>query len=239
MASKFWHIRRCSLFDHLDPSQWELLERGARLKSFAARECVYLPSDASRNVYFLHEGRIRLSSATPDGKLAILGFIEPGEVFGELALVDTGSRDERAESVTRSTVVMLSGESLADLMEKTASLTIRINRMMGLRRKRVERRLRGMLFRSNRERLTMLLVDLVEQYGIDDPDGIRITIRLSHQDLASLIGATRESVSYLLGDLQAEGIIRYGRQWIVVRDKCRLETETDQPRTNKKLNGCE
>ncbi len=227
MTATFWHVRNCSLFEHLDASQWELLEGDARSRTYARGSSIYLPTDAARNVFFLQEGRIRLSTTTPDGKLAISGFIEPGEIFGELALIEIGEREHRADATTKSTVVMISGDRISQLMRHTPSLTLSVTKLIGLRRKRVERRLRSLLFRSNRDRLMMLLINLVEQYGVADGDELRIGIKLSHQDLASLIGATRESVTHLLGELQLAGIIRYGRQWIVVRDSKELLSQTE------------
>lgn len=215
------------MFEQLESSQWAELEHGAKIKHFPKGSCVYVPSDASRHLLFLREGRVRLSATTPGGKLAVLGFIEPGELFGELALVDCGPREERAEVVKDSTVVMISGESIFKLMEHDNTLAMQVTQLMGQRRKRVERRVRSLLFRSNRDRLIMLLIDLVEQYrDAPSPTGeVHLGIRLSHQDLAALIGATRESVTLLLGSLQLDGFIRYGRQQIVVCDFQRLCSE--------------
>lgn len=227
MAQDLWQIRDCATFAQLGPSHWKELERGSQIKNFPKGSCVYVPSDASRHLLFLHEGRVRLSDTTPDGKLAVLGFIEPGELFGELVLVDRGRREERAEVVMDSTIVMLSGESVVNLMQHVSLLALQVTKLMGQRRKRVERRVKSLLFRSNRDRLIILLIDLAEQYGeVPFPAGeVRIGIKLSHQDLAALIGATRESVTLLLGGLQADGFIRYGRRQIVICDFQRLCNE--------------
>lgn len=228
MAQAFWHVRRCSLFEQLDAVQLGRLERQSRVRNFPRGNSIYLPSDSSGCIYLLAEGRVRLSSTTPDGKLVILGFIESGEVFGELALVDDGHREERADAMTKTTVVMLTGDSMQQLMNQSAQLTLKVTKLIGLRRRRVERRLKNLLFRSNRDRLAMLLVDLLDQYGQPDPDGELIGIKLSQQDLASLIGATRESVTHLLGDMQRAGIVLCSRQKIVVRDYQRLCENIDR-----------
>ena len=84
---------------------------------------------------------------------------------------------------------------------------------MGLSRRRVERRLKSLLFRSNRERLVHLLFDLAEKYGrYTKEGGISLGIHLSHQELASIIGSTRETVTLVLGELQAEGAISISRR---------------------------
>jgi CRP/FNR family transcriptional regulator, cyclic AMP receptor protein len=222
MVDQHWHIRNCSLFKQLDNLQLSRLEATARARSFPRGSVVYLPTDEAEGAFLLAEGRIRLSSTTPDGKLAILGFIEPGDLFGELGLLHPGCREERAEAVLPSTVILFSGRSLQLLMEQSGHLTLQVTKLIGMRLRRIERRLKSLLFRSNRDRLGMLLLDLVEQYGKPTDHGIHIDIKLSHQDLASLIGVTRESVTHIMGTMQLEGILKFGRQRIVVRDAKRL-----------------
>ena len=94
--------------------------------------------------------------------------------------------------------------------------------MIGLRRKRVERRLKSLLFRSSRDRLIHLLLEISQQYGYPTSEGVVLGIRLSHQDLASIIGATRETVTTLLGEMQQEGLLLIKRQKLVLLDLPRL-----------------
>lgn len=98
MAQQFWHVRNCSLFQKLNDRQFEFLEEKARVKKFSKGAPIYLPSDIADGTFLLAEGRVRIGSTTPDGRQCILGFVEPGEIFGELSLVDSGSREERAEA---------------------------------------------------------------------------------------------------------------------------------------------
>ncbi len=218
MAQTFWHVRNCSLFQRLSDEELEKLEQNSRIRKFPKGSSLYLPSEEADGTFLLAEGRVRICSTTPEGKLTILAFVEPGEIFGELALVDSGPREERAEAVLNSVVVLIPNDQLRALMEHSPSLTLGVTKLIGLRRKRVERRLRSLLFRSNRDRLTHLLVELTEQYGNPTAEGIELSIRLSHQDLASIIGATRETVTTLLGEMQTEGLLRIRRQRLLILD---------------------
>ncbi len=212
MAQMFWHVRNCSLFQRLNEAQLIALEQRALIRKFPKGCSIYLPSDLSDAAFLVAEGRVRICASTPEGKQSILNFVEPGELFGELAIVESGQREERAEAVHNSTVVLLPGDQLRQLMEESPNLALSVTKLIGLRRKRVERRLRSLLFRSNRERLAQLLLDLAEQYGNATTAGIELTIRLSHQDLASIIGATRETVTTVLGEMQSQGLLRIQRQ---------------------------
>jgi CRP/FNR family cyclic AMP-dependent transcriptional regulator len=223
MPAQHWFIKNCRLFDRLSDEQCVRIERGARTRRFPKSAAIYLPSDALDGVFLLIEGRIKLGSTTPDGKQAILAFIEPGELFGELALVEDGNREERAEAMIASEVLLLNGTAVRSVLAESAELALGVTKLIGLRRRRVERRLRSLLYRSNRDRLVHLLVDLCEQYGTPTPEGLLLSLHLSHQELASIIGATRETVTALLGELQLEGYIRVRRQTLVVRDRKKLE----------------
>jgi len=222
MAQNFWHIRNCSLFQRLSDSQLDFLEKQARIRSFPKGTSVYLPTEVADGTFLLAEGRIRLGSTTPDGKQSIIGFVEPGELFGELSLVDNGHREERAEAIVNSTVVLIPSQHIRGLMEQSPGLSIGVTKLIGLRRKRIERRLRNLLFRNNRERLTHLLIELAEQYGQATAEGIELKIRLSHQDLAAIIGATRETVTTLLGEMQSEGLLKIKRQKLLIHDLPKL-----------------
>jgi CRP-like cAMP-binding protein len=219
---RIWYIKSCQIFESLSETQLSRLEQRARIRRFPKNSPVYMPSDLADGVFLLAEGRVKLCANTPDGKQAILAFIEPGELFGELSLLGEMEREEHAEAVLASTIVLLPGDELERIMADSSTFTLGVTKLIGWRRKRIERRLKTLLFRSNRERVVHLLLELAEQYGQSTSEGILLTLRLSHQDLASIIGATRETVTVLLGELQLEGLLKVARQRLVIKDMERL-----------------
>jgi len=222
MSEKTWYLKHCELFERLAPEHLEQLESCARICRFPRKTLVYLPADLSDGVLLLAAGRVRICTLTDEGKQAILAFIEPGELFGELAILEPGRREEYAETCEPSTVLLIPTDAMRRLVEEHLDISLGITKLIGLRRRRVERRLKSLLFRSNRERLVPLLLELAEQYGQPTAEGVRLGIKLSHQDLANVIGSTRESVTIALGQLQADGELHLGRQKIVIRDLARL-----------------
>lgn len=197
------------------------------MREFPRNSTIFLPNDVADGVFLLGQGRVRICSNTADGKQAILAFIDPGEVFGELALIQGGEREERAEAAVDSTVILLPGIELRELLEESAALSLGVTKLIGLRRKRIERRLRNLLFRSNRDRLGHLLLELTEQYGKAVDEGVLLDIKLSHQELASIIGVTRETVTTLLGEMQLEGLLQISRQKVLIRSLRRLSASLD------------
>jgi CRP-like cAMP-binding protein len=229
MSEKLWYLKNCKLFEQLATEELQAIEASSRARSFGRNNPVYLPADESSSVFLLASGRVKICHLTSEGKQSILAFIDPGELFGELALIEPGPRDEYAEAVEASTVVMISGEVVQRTMASHPQLSLGITKMIGLRRRRIEQRLKNLLFLSNRERLTHLLLELAEQYGATNSDGIHLRIQLSHQDLANVIGSTRETVTVVLGELQNESLITLGRRKIVIRDLARLAQSVQRP----------
>jgi CRP-like cAMP-binding protein len=228
MSEKLWYLKHCDLFERLSPKELERLESRCRAKSFPRNTPVYLPIDEAHSVFLLASGRVKICHGTPDGKQAILALIDPGELFGELAMFDA-ARDEYAETIEPSTVVMIPREEMQRLAQEHPVVSMALTRLMGLRRQKIERRLKNLLYLSNRDRLTHLLLELAEQYGERTGEGVRLRIRLSHQDLASVIGSTRETVTVVLGELQAEGLISVGRRKITIRQPEQLAGHVERP----------
>lgn len=222
MSEKLWYLKRCDLFLQLSEDAIRQVEMRSRARKFPRNSPIYLPADDDDVVYLLASGRAKICHLTNEGKQSILAFIEPGEIFGELSVLQESPRDEYAEAVEACTLVQIPGDVIRDLMEQNVGVSLGITKLIGLRRQRIERRLKNLLFLSNRQRLTHLLLELMEQYGATAQDGVQLTIKLSHQELSSIIGSTRESVTVVLGELQLDGLIKVGRRRITIRDPAAL-----------------
>lgn len=227
MNEKYWYLKKCPLFSQLTPEQIQQVEPSCLSREFKRGDVVYLPSDMGDSVLLLARGRVRIYHVTSEGKQAILSFIEPGELFGELALFDPHRRDEYAEATEKSLVVLLPRETVHNLVARHPQMSMSITRLYGLRLRCIERRLKSLLFRSSRDRLVHLLLELAEKYGRMTDDGLLINLRISHQDMASVIGATRETVTITLGELQQDGLIRVEKRRIFLCQVERLSGSVD------------
>jgi CRP-like cAMP-binding protein len=229
MTEKIWFLKRCPLFEGLTPAQRQRLEGRAVLRTFRRGDLIYFPTEPGRSVLLLARGRVKIKALTPEGKELIFAFIEEGELFGELALLNEAPRNEYAEAVGEVRVIALLRDDVLWLMGQRPDVALSLTRLVGLRRRRIENRLRNLLFRSTRDRLLALLAELLETHGQPAGTGWEVRLRLSHQDLANLIGATRETVTLTLGQLQREGLVRVLRQRVLVLDRKRLDAAAAGP----------
>jgi CRP-like cAMP-binding protein len=177
---------------------------------------VYLPVDASDAVYLVAVGRIKICHLTSEGKQSTLAFVDAGELFGESAVFNDGPREEYAEALKDSTVLRIPADRFSGFVRENADLAMGFAHLVSHRRQLVERRLKNLLYVSSRDRLSHLLLELSEKYGQAENGSLHLATGLSHQDLASMIGSTRETVTLGLGELQAEGLIKLGRRKITL-----------------------
>jgi CRP/FNR family cyclic AMP-dependent transcriptional regulator len=223
MERRLWFLKGCDLFENLTPEQAQRLESHALFRAFKRNTLIYSPSDAGQSVMVLAKGRVKIKDITPDGKETILAFIEAGEMFGELAILDSEPRQDYAETVVDSEVVVVPRENMLWLMQTKPDVSLYITKLIGWRRRRIENRLRNVLFLPSRDRMIRLLNELMDAHGNRQGNRCELRLALSHQELASLVGVTRETVTTVLGHLQAEGLIEIQRRHIVVADCAALE----------------
>lgn len=218
MGQCIWYLKHCELLGGLQDEQLAALERRSRFKQFPAGSPVYLPAQTADSVMLVAEGLVKICHLTAEGKSSTLAFVGAGEVFGELALFGANRREEYVESLRPTTLVRIPRDALEQLVRDDMTVAFRLNRMLGLRRLKIERRLRNLLFTSNEHRLIHLLIDLAEDFGEHDGNRVRLKLKLSHQEMANLIGITRESVTILVGRLKADRMLDGQRQSVVIND---------------------
>ncbi len=229
MAECFWYIKNCDLFNQVASEDIVWLESHSRIRRMKRGEPIYLPSQSADGVLVVASGRVKICHTTPDGKQSIIDFVDAGEVFGELALLDSQQRDEYAETTEKTTLILIPKRELQAIIHKYPRIVLGVTKLIGLRRQKVERRLKNLLFRSNRERVIHLLLELAEKYGEPRPDGVGLKIRLSHQEMAGVIGSTRETVTVVLGQLQSENLIEIARRRIIIKNLKKLAKEVNEP----------
>lgn len=219
MKNKLWHLKQIRLFADLPADTMEHLDRVAGMKAVKRRQPIYLPGDLGDAVYLLKSGRVKISRLSPDGKELTLAILEPGEIFGEADALQGAPRDEVAEALEDTVLCIVPRSEFEALLQRTPGLALRLTKLIGLRLRRIESRVEDLVFRDVPTRLAHLLLDLARDLGVEDQRGLLLRARLSHRDLANLIGSTRETVSLTLGEFRREGLVETEGRQIVIRNR--------------------
>ena len=184
-----------------------------------------LPHDAvvvrqgepSTSLYLMERGAMRLSCVTVDGRELVVGLLGSGDVFGEAALLGEPSPVE-ARTVGASIVVGYDAELLPLVIRERPLVGTELLRLVAARTHRTERALTDALTTDLASRIAARLRDLADQHGAKVDDGVRLTIPLTQDELARMVGASREAVNRSLRSLVARDLVRTDRRTVVIPD---------------------
>jgi CRP-like cAMP-binding protein len=220
--SKLWYLQRFKLLDALNESQQRLLEQTTRMQEVTRGQRIYQPGDPSDHFFLVKAGVIKISAVCPDEREVILAFRHPGDVFGELALLDESPRDHLARAHEDSLICALNRDVILRLARESPEVGFRILTMMGRRIRQFRSRIEQLSFKSAAARVARALIDLADEHGVQDARGTVIAFRLSQRDLATLVGLTRETVNMVLHDFQRRGLAEADRRAIRLLDTQKL-----------------
>jgi len=223
---KIWHLKRFNFFTCLSQGDMIDFSKHAIEKRFKKKDMIFLPGDAGDKVYLLKAGVVKISKYSDSGKEIILGMVNPGEIFGEMALVDKGPRETVAEAIMDSYVCFIDRESFTRYLARNSEMSLRLTKIFGLKFKRLGQKVEDLVFRNVYQRLAGLLLNLYEEYGYEKNNKTYIYVKLTHYDIASLIGSTRETTTASLNDFKREGLIDFDGRKLVILNKEGLEKRT-------------
>lgn len=221
VRTKLWYLENFNLREILTLEERKKVAGTAVMQHVPRKEVLYFPSDSSESVYILKEGKVKIYRQSSDGKEVILNIIRPGELFGELGIAGQHEREETAEVLEDAVVCMISLEDMRMLMQCMPSLNTEILKRLGTRVKKVQNRLESLICKNAEQRIRSLIKEIAQEYGrtiAGDPNQVEVKLGLTHADIAKLTATCRQSVSTLLSDLEKQGLIRYDRKRIYVKD---------------------
>lgn len=216
--------QRLQIFSGLSRDEINRVAGCARSLRKARGEFIYTPGDRADFVYILRQGRVKLSVLSESGKEIAIDIIQPGEIFGEFALVDESPRSNMAQALDDIVMWIFPKSSFTHLLETQPKLSLNYIRLVGDRRRRMEKKLSDITSKAVSARVCELLHELSTSASEGETTNSDYLVPLTHHDVASLIGAARQTTTTVLNDLERRGIIELGRGW--VRIKCLKELQT-------------
>ena len=221
--TKLWYLKNFNFIEACDDEMRDFIHRQTSMKCYAKKQPIYFPGDPSDTIFLLKEGQVKISKLTEDGRQVILDVLGQGEIFGELSLLDDNQpRDEIAESVGEAIVCSIQRKHFEKALEKNPSAHLEVTKRIGLKLRKFEEKLSEMLFKDVRKRIAGFLVHHAEDYGTIKQGVITIKTNLSHEDIGSLTGAARQTVSTVMNELKSAGMIDFTRKTIIIYDLDKL-----------------
>ncbi len=214
-----WYLRKIPLLEGVDQGRLQQLAAAVEIREIPRRQVIYLPGDPGDRVFFINGGRVKCSKVTRDGKELTLAYRGAGQLFGELCVIDGTPRDEMAEAMKNAIITEVPRELFTELLQTDNKLCFNFACIIGDRRRQIETKLEHLVFRDVQAKLAALLLDLGEEYGVECEDGLQIGLKITHQEMANLIGSTRETISLTLAQFKKKSLLDLNGRTVVLKDQ--------------------
>ncbi len=211
------------LMKHLPSADLDRLAQLATPRRYQTGEAVFMKGDAGSSMMAVLSGRIRICAYSAAGREVVLNVIGPGEVFGEIAMIDGGERTADAFAMEPTELLVLSRRDFMPFLERNPQVCVKLLEIMCRRLRWTSEQLEDVNFLDLRSRLAKRLLYLTDHHGEPEPAGGNIGVRISQHMLASMIGTSREAVNKQLRFWEEEGVIDVRRGSITVLKRERLQ----------------
>jgi CRP-like cAMP-binding protein len=219
LAERVAILRSLSLFKGLDDETLHHLAKNSRRREFQAGEVICYRGDPGSTCHIVIRGKVRVFLVGEAGRELSVRILVPGEMFGEMALFEGLPRSANIETLEETQTLEVAHDALLDCLRKSPPLALNLLQALSARLRSSTMEAEELALLTVDERLTRQLHKLAKWSGVPVPGGLRIMVPLTQQELATLIGTSRESVNRALVRLRRQGRVRLEKGWIVLLDE--------------------
>ncbi|MFW6186804.1 MAG: Crp/Fnr family transcriptional regulator [Actinomycetota bacterium] len=216
-------LRRAPLFASLDDQAFGALTEELTEVELSRGSTLFHEGDPGDQLYFIVSGKIKLGRTAPDGRESLVAIMGPGELFGEMALFDPSPRSTSATAVSETRLAGLRHENLKKVIERSPDVSAQLLQALARRLRRTNESLADLVFSDVPGRVAKALLDLADRFGRPATDGVLVAHELTQEELAQLVGASRETVNKALAEFVQRGWIRLEARAVVILDLQRLK----------------
>ncbi|MDA0334457.1 MAG: Crp/Fnr family transcriptional regulator [bacterium] len=225
---KLWHLQHCPLFSGISRQEMEHLRDVTVMVKLEPESRILTDPDDPNAIWFIKEGLMSLTYGDADGKDATVLLLGPGDLFGAMGGAESIDYSQNLTALKPTVLCRMTQAQMEGLLNKHPEIGYRITKFSWRRIARLQQRLAEIMTKSVRVRLATILVNLSTDYGEELPDGGRsVGLTITHDDLARLVGSSREMVSKVMAKFRDQGLIRATRKQIEIADLPALQRLTE------------
>ena len=215
-------LARAGLFQGVAPEAREALTSALEYGDYSRGEHVFTEGEQGDTLYIVLSGKVKVGRRAADGRENMLSVMGPSDMFGELSLFDPGPRTATATVVTEARLASLAHAALRPWINDRPEIAEQLLRVLARRLRRTNDALADLIFTDVPGRVAKALLGLAERFGTTESDGVRVHHDLTQEELAQLVGASRETVNKALADFASRGWLRLEPRSVVIMDVERL-----------------
>lgn len=211
-------LRHVPLFSGLEDEDLESLIAVATKRKYPKESVIFFEHDVGDSLFVIMAGRVRVTILSDDGREIILSVLSSGDFFGEMSLLDNEPRSATAIAVQDTELVVLRRNDFLSIVQKRPRLLLNLLSVLSSRLRKANHQIGSLALLDVYGRVARVLLDMAREHGVRQKDG-RISFRRpTHQEIANMIGATRETVSRTISDLHRQGFIEISGKNVIVDD---------------------
>ena len=215
-------LAKAGLFQGVEPEAAEALASGLTYGDYSRGESVFTEGEQGDTLFIVMTGKIKIGRRAADGRENMLSVMGPSDMFGELSLFDPGPRTATASVLTDARLASLAHTSLRPLISDRPEIAEQLLRVLARRLRRTNDALADLIFTDVPGRVAKQLLQLSQRFGTLENGQLRVTHDLTQEELAQLVGASRETVNKALADFAHRGWVRLEGKTVVILDRDRL-----------------
>jgi CRP-like cAMP-binding protein len=223
LPEKLGLLRELDLFRGLSEADIEAIGHATTMTFCTPGQVLLSPDDPVERIHIVKKGKVRVYRLTPEGKQLTLDIYDKGTILGDMRMLGQDRLPEAyAEAIEEGVICTITPDELRQLIELHPTIAVNVIRHLATRLAEAERELEAMAYQRVGQRLARKLIDLAARFGAKSVRGTLIQARLTQQELADMIGTTRETLAHTIGDFRRRGLITTDQQRVVIRDAERL-----------------
>jgi CRP-like cAMP-binding protein len=215
-------LARAGIFQGVDPTAAEALARTLEPAEFPRGHTIFTEGEQGDRLYIILAGKVKIGRRAPDGRENLLWVAGPSDMFGELSIFDPGPRTSSATTVTETRVVCLDRPALRKWINERPEIAEQLLRVLARRLRRTNNTLADLIFTDVPGRVAKELLRLASRFGTQDGGTLRVTHDLTQEEIAQLVGASRETVNKALADFAHRGWLRLEGKTVLILEPDRM-----------------
>jgi CRP/FNR family transcriptional regulator, cyclic AMP receptor protein len=215
-------LARAGLFQGVEPCAVSVLTKQLQRVDFPRGHTLFVEGQPGDRLYIIVSGKVKIGRRSPGGRENLLTIMGPSDMFGELSVLDPGPRTSSATAITDLCAVSIDREALRAWMVERPEITERLLRVLARRLRRTNDNVADLIFTDVPGRVANQLLQLAQRFGTQEDGALRVTHDLTQEEIAQLVGASRETVNKALADFADRGWITLEGKSVLISDSERL-----------------
>jgi len=213
-------IRRVPIFATLSDAEFKSLENVFAVRTYRRNQVIFLEEETGKYMYIVLAGKLKVTKSTPGGKENLLAIHQAGDFFGDMALLDGRTSPAAVSAMEDCRIVSIAGHDFHNLLMRNEKVVQQIIQVLCSRLRQAWGQLQQLTYGTAEARIGAGLMQLAKRHGVQDARGIIINLRITHQELAEMVGTARETVTRTLAALRKQGaILVEGRRIVILNPR--------------------